>query len=60
METLQKYYDALIEHGIVADDISPYASEWRATETAVRARISGRVVPTELLDRVTTAVRASD
>lgn len=53
----EQMYDALLEHGMVADDISGYASEWLTTETAVRARISGRVVPTALLDRVIAAVR---
>lgn len=53
-------YQALVENGMIEDDITSHAAEWLATEEAVRARLSGRVVPTELLDRTIAAVRAAD
>lgn len=49
--------EALVGHGMIEDDISGHAGEWLATESAVRARLAGRVVPTALLDRVVAAVR---
>lgn len=47
-----EYYDALIERGVVADDVSAYEGEWRALSDGARARLRDRVVPGALIDRV--------
>jgi TRAP-type C4-dicarboxylate transport system substrate-binding protein len=50
-------FDALLERGMVADDVSAHEDEWRALAEGARGRLRDRVVPGALIDRVMAMAR---
>ncbi len=50
--TDERAFEALSRHGIQTVDLEPHRDEWRDVARQTRARLAGRVVPAELLQRV--------